>query len=386
MTKKIKRKKLVAFVSPIILGLLSTPALSMHDFTPAGWQAHTPLHLKSTHATHTPSGMSPAQIKQAYGFPANLEGAGQVIAIIDAFDDPNIESDLATFSTQFNLPACTTSNGCFTKLYASGSKPGGDTGWGLEMSLDVEWAHAIAPAAKILLIEAADNSSGLYEAITVAIHQKATVISLSWGGSEFSQETFYDSSIFGVSPVPIVAASGDTGNGVWFPAASPYVVSAGGTQLTLDSNGNYLSETAWSGSSGGISAFETEPAYQSIFPIASDTPKRRGVPDVAYNASPGTGYSVYDSFGNGGWLVVGGTSASAPQWAALIAIMKAAKNGNFGYFNQSLYSVARTTTLLNDVLTGTNGNCGYLCTARSGYDYVTGVGSPQAANLVARFD
>jgi subtilase family serine protease len=386
MLKFFWNKRLIAFVSPILLSILSLPAQAAPSSLPSGWHARLPIHHKKVpHSLlGSPGAFTPAQIKQAYGFPTTAQGEGQVIAIIDAFDDPNIEADLGTFSTQFGLPACTTANGCFTKLFANGTQPTGDTGWGEEMSLDVEWAHAIAPQAKILLIETPDDGQSLFEAVTLAVQQKATVISLSWGGDEFSGETDYDS-IFQASTVPIVAASGDSGEGVHYPAASPFVVSAGGTELTVNANGSYLSETAWSGSGGGVSAFETEPAFQKSFGIPQAT-GMRGVPDVAYNASPETGYSVYDSFGQGGWLVVGGTSASAPQWAALIAVMKSAKKGNFGNFNGSIYSVGKTASLLHDTTTGTNGTCGYFCEARAGYDYVTGLGSPQSANLIARFE
>lgn len=387
MTSIFSRKKIICLLSPIALGILSMQAHAIPGVLPKGWHAHPPIHLKSPHASLTPLGMSPAQIKKAYGFPAALQGLGQTIAIVDAMDNPNVESDLNTFSTQFGLPACTTANGCFSKVYSGGTQPAGDTSWGLEMSLDVQWAHAIAPQAKIILVETPDADGGLYEGILVAIQHNPTVISLSWGGPEFSTETAYDT-IFSTSPVPIVVASGDSGNGLLYPAASPYVLSAGGTQITLDAEGNYVSETAWSGSGGGISAYETEPSYQSSFPIPQDPQNLRGVPDVAYNASPATGYSIYDSYGYGGWLVVGGTSASAPQWAALIAIINASRGSNFSSVNALLYAAAKSSenTILHDIVTGTNGSCGYYCQAQIGYDYVTGFGTPQAANLINYFD
>jgi subtilase family serine protease len=385
MAKFLRNKRLITLLSPILLCSFSIPAIAAPNVLPPGWHAKKPIHKKpgSSLLAATPTGLTPAKIKQAYAFPANQSGAGQVIAIVDAYDDPNIEADLATFSTQFDLPACTTANGCFAKVFPGGTQPETNVDWGLEISLDVEWAHAIAPQAKILLVEAADDGQGLYDAVTFAIQQKASVISLSWGGGEFDGETQLDS-IFKASSVPIVVASGDSGEGVNYPAASPYVVAAGGTQLSVDGSGNYIAETAWSGSGGGISAYETEPAAQTSYVIPQAGGKR-GIPDVAYNASPNSGYSVYDSFGDNGWQVVGGTSASAPQWAALIADMKAAKKGNFANFDGSIYSVARSSNVLHDTSSGTNGSCGYLCTARSGYDYVTGLGSPISGNLIARF-
>jgi subtilase family serine protease len=321
----------------------------------------------------------------AYGFPDNFTGAGQTIAIVVSGDDPNIEADLNTFSATFGLPACTTANGCFTKLFAGGTQPSGDANWGVESSLDVEWAHAIAPQAKILLIESPDAEQ-LYETVSFAISQKPSVISLSWGQPEFSQQTAFDS-IFKSSPVPIFAASGDQGNGVSYPAASPYVVGVGATYIALDAKGNYISESAWNGSSGGLSTIESEPAFQRSYVIAQPN-GMRGIPDVSYNGSTSSPYAVYDSYEQGGWLLLGGTSASTPQWAALVADMKAAKKGNFANFNGSIYSVARQTnpTLLHSILTGKNGSCGYYCNARSGYNYVTGLGTPYASLLINRFD
>jgi subtilase family serine protease len=387
MSKVFTFKKIISLLSPVVLSLLSLQAQAtpIPNSLPEGWKAKPPYRLVATHNLMQPQGITPSQIRVFYGFLASQQGAGETIAIVDAYDDPNIEADLGTFSTQFGLPACTTANGCFKKIYASGTKPTSDESWGIEMSLDVEWAHAVAPLAKIILVEAADDSQGLYDAIGVALKQNPSVVSLSWGGEEYQGETQYDS-IFQNSPVPIVAASGDSGDGVIYPSASPYVVAAGGTQATMGVNGNYISETAWSGSGGGLSAYETEPAFQTTY----DIPKAngmRGVPDVAWNASPFTPYSVYDTFTpSPGWILTGGTSASAPQWAALIADMKSAKKGNFGNFNASLYSVARTSSLIYDISTGSNGSCGYYCTARSGYDYITGVGSPSAGNLIGRFE
>jgi subtilase family serine protease len=378
MSKFIKPKKLSIIATGVMLSAVSFAAYAI-PFVP---KATPPYHIKYSRATATPAGLTPAAIKKAYNFPAAYQGAGQVIAIVDVGDNPNIESDLNVFSAQFGLPACTIANGCLSKVYPGGSQPPADPGWVTEIALDVEWAHAIAPQAKIELVEAADAGYGLYFAIQYAWqHTPATVISLSWGMGENAEEGTLDQ--FVAANIPIVACTGESGNGTWYPSVSPYVIAAGGTQLTLDANGNYVSETAWNGSGGGLSAFENEPAFQTSYVIPSSTGKR-GVPDVSYNASGSTPYAVYDTY-NGGWIQMYGTSASAPQWAATIALMKQAKNGNFGNFNASLYSVARTSGLLNDVTTGTNGSCGYYCQAKSGYDYVTGLGSPQVTNLINRF-
>ncbi len=347
--------------------------------------AYTPHHIKPNMPLTAPSGFSPALIKVAYGL--NLisqQGAGQTIGIIDAYDNPNAESDLGVFSSTFGLPACTTANGCFSKVYASGSQPSGDTGWGLEMSLDVQWAHAIAPLAKIMLVEAADASlSSLLTAIQVAVQRGANVISMSWGAGEFSTESSYDS-YFNVPNVSFTASSGDSGSGVIWPSASAYVIGTGGTSLTTTSSGSYVSETAWSGSGGGISAYVARPSYQANYANKNNPNNMRGIPDVSSVSDPNTGLSVYDSYGYGGWLVVGGTSAAAPFWAGVIAVTNSAAASKLPSLNTLLYQAATTSysTAYHDITSGGNGSCGAVCNAGPGYDYVTGLGTPQSPNLV----
>ena len=375
----------------MVWALVSLPMWA--ERPPAGY-ARPPLHLKGGGTTATPAGLSPQQTRHAYGFDRiTNQGAGQVIGIVDAFDDPNIESDLGVFNTTFGLPPCTTTNGCFQKIYASGVKPQTNAGWALEIALDVEWAHAIAPQAKILLVEAASNSfANLLTAVDVAVQNGASVVSMSWGGGESSAVTTYDTH-FAVGGVTFTASSGDSGNGIEYPAASPYIVAVGGTTLKLaDASGTYGGETAWSGSGGGQSVYEAEPAYQSQFPIPNDPGGKRGVPDVAYHADPNTGFAVYDTViyqGQKGWFQVGGTSAGAPQWAALFAIAnsmrKAAGKAVLSSTGYDVYNVAAAAVYssnYHDVASGTNGSCGTLCTASAGYDYVTGLGSPQANNIL----
>jgi subtilase family serine protease len=353
---------------------------------PEGY-ARPPIHIRGN-ATTAPTGLSPALTRHAYGFDkiANL-GAGQKIAIVDAYDDPNVASDLNLFDSYYRLPACTTANGCFKKVYAS-AQPKVSSGWSLEISLDVEWAHAIAPAAKIVLVEAASSSfADLLKAVDVAVAQGAHVVSMSWGGGEFSSEASYDAH-FQKTGITFTAASGDSGSGVEYPASSPHVIAVGGTTLKL-SSGNYAGETAWRGSGGGESAYEAEPSYQSLFAIPYDGGKKRGVPDVAYDADPNSGFSIYDSVrmqGQLGWFQVGGTSAGAPQWAALLAIVDSVRGskGPLTDGHSALYNTASIgySTNYHDLLSGSNGTCGNLCEALLGYDYVTGVGSPQANNLI----
>ncbi len=334
-------------------------------------KAYPPYRIKPNTPSLFPSGYSPAQMHRAYGFSSLAnQGQGQTIAIIDAYDNPRAESDLGVFNSTFNLPACTTANGCFQKVYASGSRPQGDPGWGTEIALDIQWAHAIAPKAKIMLVEAANSSfNALFQAIDVAVQRGATVVSMSWGGSEFRGENQFDST-FNVSNVTFTASSGDNGTGVIYPSSSPYVIAVGGTTLFLDSSGNYLQERAWNGSGGGISRYEAEPSYQRAFPIPNDTRSMRGIPDVSYNADPNTGVSVYDSYGQGGWIVIGGTSAGAPQWAALVAIAKSSASHRLTGVNASLYNLARLNyrDLYHDITSGSNGSCGYYCNAQNGYD------------------
>jgi subtilase family serine protease len=335
-----------------------------------------------------PLGYTPAQISQAYGFDQILltgnvkgNGSGQTIAIVDAYNDPNIASDLAAFDSSFGLAAPPK----FTVVNQSGgtTKPPTDAGWSLEISLDVEWAHAMAPGANILLVEAANSSlTNLLAAVNYARNQATTsVISMSWGSAEFAGETAYDSYFTtpnGHSGETFVVSSGDNGAPASWPAASPNVLAVGGTALTL-SGSTYSHETGWSGSGGGVSKYESEPSYQT--PL--QTTGKRTNPDVAYDASPSTGFAVYDTVsysGQTGWFDVGGTSAGAPQWAALVAIADQGRAlaGKAAISSGQVSIAALSSSDFHDI---TSGNNGYA--AVSGYDLVTGRGSP-IANFVVR--
>ena len=338
---------------------------------------------------------TPSQIAQAYGFNSIAfggikgDGTGQTIAIVDAYSDPNIQSDLNVFDAQFGL-----ANTTVTQVNETGGTalPGADStgGWEMEESLDVEWAHAMAPGAKIVLVAAnSPNDNDLISAVSYAA-ANANVVSMSWGGGEFSGETSYDG-YFSHAGVAFVASSGDNGAPIEWPAASPNVLAVGGTSLTLGAGNSYGSESGWSGSGGGPSAYEAQPSYQSG--VVTQTTSRAN-PDVSYDASPSTGFAVYDSYPNNGtsygWLQVGGTSAGAPQWAALIAIADqgralsskpAIDSTSAQELQTTLYKNA-TTGDFHDVTSGTStGTTHY--TAGVGYDYVTGIGSP-IANLVVQ--
>lgn len=340
----------------------------------------------------TPVGLTPANVHTLYGFPTQASapaGKGATIALVEAYDDPNIEADLAIFDAQFNLPPCTQANGCFQKLYAAGSAPKTNKGWALETSLDVEWAHAMAPNAKILLVEgASDSLSDLFTAV-IAAAQNANVVSMSWGGPEFSEETQVDAVFEAFSSVAFVASSGDSGFGAFYPAASPYVLAVGGTTVEVAYShrgvARRLLELGWSSSSGAFSQFEPPSPAQSVFlkNIAS-----RAVPDVAYIADPVTGLAVFDSVpyqGYYGWLQVGGTSAGTPQWSALIALADSA-SGSAVNTSQAAYALYSSESNiggpLNDITIGTNGLCGKTCLAAPGYDFVTGLGTPNGGEII----
>jgi subtilase family serine protease len=266
-------------------------------------------------ANSGPTGYQPSQLAQAYGFNLiSYNGSGSTIAIVDAYDDPNIVNDLQTFNTQFSLRQLTASTspgaggvptitvvnqtgGVTSQTGGTSSPPPTDPtgGWETEEALDVEWAHAMAPGANIVLAEA--NSTSLSDLLTAAQSAHtlgANVVSMSWGGSEFSGENSYDSSYFTTPGVVYVNASGDSGSPVGYPGASPDVVAVGGTTLDLDSQNNISSETGWSGSGGGISADEPQPSYQQG--VVTQSTSRRTNPDVAYDANPATGVPVYDSY------------------------------------------------------------------------------------------
>jgi subtilase family serine protease len=400
-------QKSLRSLAVLLIGLgVSGPALAQHVFSNLPHQVegdenpvtfmrpHYQIHggVASAQAGPPSTAFAPSQMRHAYGFDqVSNQGAGQIIGIVDAYDDPNAEADLGVFDAQFGLPACTSANGCFRKVYSHG-QPAANSNWAVEIALDIEWAHSIAPGATILLVEAPTNSlTDLLAGVETAVRSGASAISMSWTVGEFDGENSYDNH-FVASGVTFLAAAGDDGTGVAYPAASRDVVGVGGTSLYLAANGDYQSEAAWTGSGGGLSEFEREPLFQAMFHIPDDAKGYRGAPDVSFDADPGTGLAVYDSVGVGGyagWFQIGGTSAGTAQWAGLIAIVNAmrtaAGKANLASADANLYEIAKTARAANynPVTTGTNGSCGALCTAGTGYDYITGVGTPQASALIA---
>ncbi|HET7485864.1 MAG TPA: SMP-30/gluconolactonase/LRE family protein [Solirubrobacterales bacterium] len=317
-------------------------------------------------------GFSPADLRSAYKL-SEAGGKGATIAIVDAFDNPKAESDLATYRSHYGLSACTTANGCFRKVNQNGEEknyPAGNEGWGLEIALDLDMASAICPECKILLVEASDNfSNNLGAAENKAAALGATAISNSWGGPEAAEETEEDSLYYAHPGIPMLFSSGDSGYGASYPSTSPKVISVGGTSLFKDKSKRGWHESAWEGAGSGCSAYEKKPEWQT------DTGcSRRTDSDVSAVADPDTPVSVYDTYGYEGWLLVGGTSASAPILAGVEARSSVAEREK----GARLFWEAGPEGKLFDVSEGSNGQCSpqYLCTAKVGYDGPTGWGTP----------
>jgi subtilase family serine protease len=338
------------------------------------------LSRKPVAAAAPAGGYGPSDLQSAYALPSGTAGAGQTVAIVDAYDDTKAESDLATYRSTYGLPACTTANGCFKKVNQSGiqgSYPSNNQSWAVEISLDLDMVSAACPQCHILLVEANSNSNAnLYAAVDTAARLGANEISNSYGGAESSSDPGSNSH-FNHPGVAITVSSGDSGYGVEYPAASPYVTAVGGTTLTRASNARGWSESAWSGAGSGCSAYEAKQSWQTDSGCA-----RRTVADVSAVADPNSGVNVYDTNCSGlnkligncfsGWGVVGGTSASSPIIASVYALAGNASSVTYGSFPYSHASA------LNDVTSGNNGTCSpaYLCTAGAGFDGPTGLGTP----------
>ncbi|MCX3061133.1 S53 family peptidase [Streptomyces beihaiensis] len=342
-----------------------------------------------TTGSPTTTGYVPSDLRSAYHL-GGTSGSGRTVAIVDAMDDPNAESDLAAYRSAYGLPACTTANGCFRKVNQHGQAsplPSGDYGWAEEISLDLDMVSAICPGCHILLVESdSANVPDLMTAEDTAAGTPGVVsVSNSWGGPEDSTTTGTDPH-FDHPGVAITASSGDSGYGVSWPASSSYVTAVGGTSLKKASNTRGWTESAWSGAGSGCSAQEAKPSWQHDPGCA-----KRAVTDVSAVADPQTGVAVrdtYNSCGGGtlcdtflqlglakgadGWVQVGGTSASSPIIASVYALA-----GNTSQVVGGSYPYSHTSAL-NDVTTGNNGSCGgsYLCTAGPGYDGPTGLGTP----------
>jgi len=383
----------------------------------------TPLATGSVVATYTP-----AQIRAAYSLPslpaltssitsaqAAQSGAGQTIYIIDAQSDPSIAAELAAFNQKFGLPTCklisvatnaslplaaaSASAGCSLSVVyntASGkmtsAAPAYNAGWATEIALDVEWSHATAPLARIILIEAPDASlNSLLGAVALANAMGPGVVSMSFAAGEGTWTAQVEAT-FTTANMTYLAAAGDAGAGVNWPAVSPHVLAIGGTSLTYKGSGT-RSETAWSGTGGGVSRYTATPSYQTSAVPGMGIPSHRAVTDVSFNADPATGQYVAviaPGSSSTGWMSVGGTSVSTPQWAGVLAIANAlraqASIAAVGAPHAQLYTAISTVwstygSDFADVTQGSDGTCSS-CYARTGFDLPTGLGTPNVMALL----
>ncbi len=391
------------------------PADSGPAAAPASYASPLDASAQAARGTGLGGTLSPNDLRTHYNMPAQYIGSKQTIVIVDAPGSANVASDLNTFSSYYKLPQCNASNPCFQLIdLSAGARVSPTNDWAIEIALDVEWAHAIAPAATIVLVQARSSSmNDLFAALKVAVSQPNVVaVSMSWGATEYSAETssLYDGFFSNYPNIAFFAAAGDSGNNgsnQIYPAASPYVTAVGGTSinsLTLPTMAN--TEVAWAYGGGGASHFEPMPTWQFSFLTATGDSKvlnlnngKRAIPDVAYNADPYT--SPVAVYAKGGWYGVGGTSAGAPQWAAIVA--------NFGHYlagkgtsvartlspsrglNGLLYQTKldqATNSAFFDVTAGSDNTSSKpcaLCSASIGYDDTTGSGVPNVANLFAHF-
>jgi len=325
-------------------------------------------------------GYGPSQLQSAYALTSAsaADGAGRTIAVVDAFDDPTAAADLATYRSAAGLPAVPS----FEKLNQNGqtsplpAEAPADDDWTLEESLDLDMASAICPLCNIVLVEATNDSGTGLDVAENAAANVAGYISNSWGGGETSSDTTLDSTDFNHPSSVITASAGDSDFGVIYPATSPNVVAVGGTSLSTASNSRGWTEKVWNttqgseGTGSGCSTIEPQPSWQTALGLSGCT--KRIDNDTAADADPNTGVAVYDtSNGNGGWNEVGGTSASSPMLAAMYALA-----GNAG--STPADDIYTHTSDFFDVTSGNDGTCSpaYLCTAETGYDGPTGIGTP----------
>jgi hypothetical protein len=344
--------------------------------TPTPSASDTPTASPSPTPPPAPAGFGPSDIQSAYRLTGAASG-GRTVAIVDAYDNPTAEADLAVYRAQYGLPPCTTANGCFKKIDQSGGTryPAVNTGWAEEIALDLDMVSATCPDCRILLVEASSASyANLGTAVNTAARQPGIVaISNSYGGGDASD--FYYGSYFNHPGIAVTASTGDAGYGVQYPAGSRFVTAVGGTTLTRAQNDRGWTETAWSGAGSGCSRYNTA---LSAANSAGTGCSRRAVADVAAVADPATGVAVYSTTvvdgDTPGWMIFGGTSAASPIIASVYAL-----SGNTGSIS-TLANVLpyQRSSALFDVTSGSNGTCSpaQLCNARPGWDGPTGLGTP----------
>jgi subtilase family serine protease len=328
-------------------------------------------------------GFGPSTLQAAYKLTADssADGSGETVAVVDAFNDPDAAANLATYRSAWGLPACTKASGCFKQVNQNGAtsplpKAAGTTGWDVEESLDIDMVSAICPKCHILLVEASGQTiADLGTSVNSAVKLGAVAVSNSYGGSESTSDPTFDTKYYNHSGVAVTASAGDSDYGVSYPAASQFVTSVGGTSLkkaTTTTRG--WTESVWNteegieGTGSGCSADDAKPSWQHDTGCSKRTDN-----DVAADADPNTGVAVYDTYSQGGWLEVGGTSESSPIIASVFAL--AGKPAASTYPSSYIYS---HTSNLFDVTKGHDGTCtpAYLCTAEKGYDGPTGNGTP----------
>jgi hypothetical protein len=331
--------------------------------------------------------LTPADLQSAYKLPSATAGGGQTVALVDAGNDPDAASNLATFRSYWGLPACTTANGCFRKVNEEGHQGNypPDLGWGDEISLDLDTVSSACPKCNILLVEANSTSvADLGTSVDEAVKLGATAVSNSYGLADQPGETGWDH-YYNHPGVAVTASAGDDGYGVNYPSASPYVTAAGGTTLTKDSSvARGWDETVWGngtegaqgdGTGSGCSGYEPQPDFQADIPQLDAVCSNRATTDVSADANPASGLAIYDTDGEGGWLQVGGTSLASPLIAASYALAGKPVSGT--YPNSYPYHDPNQSSDLFDITSGSNGNCGnVLCNAGKGWDGPTGLGTP----------
>ena len=354
-----------------------------------GVRSHTRLRVlmvPDAAASTTSQFNTPASLRNVYNLPST--GGSGAIAIVDSYHFPTALADFNSFSKYFGLPqetstvATASGNKTFQVVYAPGYKPqsGGNyiASWNMEAALDIEWAHAMAPNAKIYLVEAAsDSTNDLDYAVRVAAALTGVKeISMSWGGSELPYEAMFYDSIFTAPGVVYLASGGDSSDQMNYPAASPNVVSCGGTSVNRSTTGAFVNETGWNDTGCGPSAYEPRPSYQNV--VASVGGGKRGVSDLSFDSNPNTGVYVYDStplWGESGWWILGGTSVASPSLAGVLNLAASSGNGfaaNTAAEQARIYGSLGNAKAFRDITSGTDGK--YSC--KVGYDFVTGVGSP----------
>jgi len=344
------------------------------------------LDVPDAAASTTSQFNTPSMLRNLYRLPAT--GGAGAIAVVDSYHYPTALSDFNAFSAHFGLPRETSTvagasgNRTFQVVYAPGYQPasGGNyiASWNMEAALDIEWAHAMAPNAKIYLVEAAsDNTSDLDYAVQVASRLTGVKeVSMSWGGSETSYETWNYDPLFTTPGVVYLASGGDSSDQMEYPAASPYVVSCGGTSVVRSSTGVFEREKGWSDTGCGPSIYEPRPSFQNA--VASVVGAQRGVSDLSFDADPNTGVYVFDTtpvWGQTGWWILGGTSVASPSLAGVINLAASSGNGfaaSTAAEEARIYGNLGNANAFRDVTLGTDG----AYSSRIGYDFITGVGSP----------